>query len=73
MEDIVEKSKNQHLTNGIRIAALRRLGLHKTPVGLRPLWSFAPPHFCGCENCYAIPLSQPQKRRIPGTLCEIKT
>jgi len=36
------------------------------------LWVFSPPHFCGCWNCYAIPLSQPQKRHIPpGTLGEI--
>jgi hypothetical protein len=27
---------------------LRRLGLRKTAVGLRPLCGFSPPHLCGC-------------------------
>jgi hypothetical protein len=39
-------------------------GYEKTQPGLRPLWVFSPPHFCGCWNCYAIPSSQPQKRHI---------
>ena len=43
---------------------LKRLGLRKNPVGLRPLWVFSPPHFCGCWNCFAVPLSQPQKRHL---------
>jgi hypothetical protein len=29
------------------------------------------PHFCGCWSCFAIPLSQPQKRQLPRTLCAI--
>jgi hypothetical protein len=48
---------------------LRRLfggsGYAKHQSAQAPLWCFAPPHFCGCWNCYAIPLSQPQKRHIP--------
>jgi hypothetical protein len=66
-----KKQKLLRTTNGIRFAAYRRLGLYKTPVGLRPLWCFVPPHFCSCWNCFAIPLSQLQKRRIPRTLDEM--
>jgi hypothetical protein len=29
----------------MRFAAFRRLGFRKTPIGLRPLWCFAPPQF----------------------------
>jgi hypothetical protein len=28
------------------------------------MYGFSSPHFCGCWNCFAIPLSQPQKRRL---------
>jgi len=27
-------------------ALFGHFGLRKTPVGLRPLWRFTPPHFC---------------------------
>jgi len=53
-----------HITYGKRFAP-SGLGLRKNAVGLRPLCIFAPPHFCGCWNCFAIPSSQPQKRRLP--------
>ena len=38
---------------------------------IRPLCCFLPPHFVGCWNCFAIPLSQPPKRQLPVTLDEI--
>jgi hypothetical protein len=37
-----------HITHGIRIATLRRLGLRKNPVGLAPLVGFFSATFCGC-------------------------
>jgi hypothetical protein len=39
-------------------------GYKKTQSAQAPLWFFSPPHFCGCWNCFAIPLPQPQKRHI---------
>jgi hypothetical protein len=47
------------LTYGKRFAP-SGLGLRKNAVGLTPFV-----HFCGCWNCFAIPSSQPQKRRLP--------
>ncbi len=47
---------------------LRRLGLRKNAVGLRPLCIFAPPHFLRLLGTLRVPLSQLQKRRIPRTL-----
>jgi len=55
---------NRRITYGKRFAP-SGLGLRKNAVGLRPLCIFAPPHFCGCWNCFPIPSSQPQKRRLP--------
>ena len=55
----------RRLTYGKRFAAFGGSGYAKMQSGLRPLCIFAPPHFCGCWNCFAIPSSQPQKRRLP--------
>jgi hypothetical protein len=33
------------ITGLFTLRRLRRLGLRKTPVGLRPFWGFSPPHF----------------------------
>ena len=60
----------RHITNGIRIAAWRRLGLRKAPVGQCPLWCFSPPHFVRPANLQ-FAYSGRTKRRIPLTLCEI--
>ena len=46
-------------------------GSVKPQSGLRPWCGFTPPQFWGCWNCFSIPLSQPQNRRVPLTLDEI--
>ena len=44
---------------------LRRLGLRKTAVGLRPLCGFSPPHFAVAGLCFAKSLYATAKRHIP--------
>jgi len=60
----------------VAICAFRWLGLRKTPLGCginaeRPLWCFAPLHFCACKNAMHFSLSGAKKRQVTaGTLCE---
>jgi hypothetical protein len=70
---ITGRVSNRRLTYGKRFAAFGGSGYAKMQSGLRPLCIFAPPHFCGCWNCFAIPLSQPQKRRLPvHVMCHLQ-
>ena len=50
---------------------LKRLGFRKTPVGLRPLWRFAPPHFCGCWKPAVSLIATAKTSHTAGTLYEI--
>jgi hypothetical protein len=50
---------------------LRRIGLRKTAVGLRPLCGFSSPHFCGCWNASRSLISTAKTSYIVGTLCAI--
>ena len=51
---------------------LRGLGLRKNPVGLRPLWCFAPAHFfVPVKLLTQFLLSGTKKRQLPRTLCTI--
>jgi uncharacterized BrkB/YihY/UPF0761 family membrane protein len=53
----------------MRFAALRRLGFRKPPVGLRPLWCFAPPQFYGCWNASRSSIATAKPSHTAGTLC----
>ena len=49
---------------------LRRLGLRKNPVGLRPLWVFSPSHFFAPVKMLRIFHYRAQKMSYAtGTLC----
>ena len=70
----IGEGKRGFFCNFNRSVTVRRLTavrLRKTQSGLRHLCVFSPPHFFVRWNCFAIPLSQPQKRQLPRTLCNI--
>ena len=67
----MNKKTKLHAQTVTAAGAVRAPGFHKTAVGLRPLCCFLTPHFVGCWNCFAIPLSQPPKRQLPVTLGDI--
>jgi len=52
------------LNKAVKVRRLSAARLHKTVFGLCPLHGFVPPHFCGCWNCFAIPLSRTKKRLL---------
>jgi len=65
------KMPTHRITNGICSAPIRRFGLRKTPVGLSALCGVFLRHIFAVAGTLRVPLSQPQKRHIPRTLCDI--
>jgi hypothetical protein len=63
--------KLQRITNSLRFAASRRLGFHKTPVGLRPLWCFVPAHFARPGLASQALIRAGKTSYTAGTLCAI--
>jgi hypothetical protein len=56
----------------MRFAALRRLGLRKTAVGLAPFVRFSPPHFFAPVKMLRIfPYRAQKTSHTAGTLCAI--
>jgi hypothetical protein len=47
-------------------------GSEKPQSGLRPLYGFSPPHFCGCWKPTVSFIATAKMSYTAGTLCEIK-
>jgi hypothetical protein len=49
----------------------KKMWQRKTVFGLRPLWYFAPPHFCGCWNATRSLIATAKTSYTAGTFCAI--